>query len=96
MKIIEINFFLKYKKLKYNIMDETNRIIKECKKIIENKNLQEIKEYYNKLDEYQTFISNTIAYEYIFQKIFIHACNYGKEIIEWLIENIMKWIIYVR
>ena len=69
-------------------MDETNNIIKECKKIIENENLQELKEYYKTLDEYQIFISNTIPYELIFQKIFIHACNYGnKEIIEWLVEK---------
>jgi hypothetical protein len=69
-------------------MDETNNIIKECKKIIENENLQELKEYYNTLDEYEIFISNTIPYELIFQKIFIHACNYGnKEIIEWLVEK---------
>ena len=69
-------------------MDETNKIIKICKKMIESKNLDELKEYYNTLDKTQIFISNTIAYEYIFQKIFIHACNYGnKEIIEWLFEK---------
>jgi uncharacterized protein YktB (UPF0637 family) len=69
-------------------MDETNNIIKECKKIIENENLQKLKEYYNTLDKHEIFISNTIPYEYIFQKLFIHACNYGnKEIIEWLIEK---------
>ena len=69
-------------------MDETNKIIRECKKLIENENLPELKEYYNTLDKQELFISNLIAYEYIFQKIFIHSCNFGnKEIIEWLTEK---------
>ena len=69
-------------------MDETNNIIKECKQMIEKENLHGLKEYYNNLNEKELFISNFIAYEYIFQKIYIHACNYGnKEILEWLIEK---------
>ena len=72
-------------------MEETNKIIKECKKMIENDNLKDLKEYYLNLNEYEIFISNTIAYEYIFQKIYIHACNYGnKETIEWLIERYIE------
>ena len=72
-------------------MDETNNIIRECKKMIKNENLQELEEYYNTLDKYQTFISNMVAYEYIFQKIFIHSCNYGnKEIIEWMFERYIE------
>lgn len=68
-------------------MEETNIIIKECKKMIEKENLDGLKEYYLTLDENDKFISDTLAYEYIFQKIYIHACNYGnKDIIEWLID----------
>ena len=67
-------------------MDEDlKKIIKDCKNLIKEENLKELKEYYNNLSNTDLIISNLIGYEYIFQKIFIYACQYGnKEIIEWL------------
>lgn len=72
-------------------MQTTDEIIKICKKIIKDDDITSLKEYYSNLNEIDIFISNVVAYEYIYQKIFLHACiNKKREIIEWLMDKYEK------
>ena len=69
-------------------MPNTKEIIIICKKYISNNDLYGLKIYYENLSNLDIFISNVIAYEYIYQKIFLHTCIKGhREILEWLIER---------
>ena len=64
-------------------MIEQEEIIKNCKQYIKDNNLEDLKLYYNNLQELNI---NTGTYQYIYQKIFLYACIIGAE-------DILMWIV---
>lgn len=60
-----------------------SEIICKCKALIDFDNIIDLEFYFNELNYNKVF--EKIAYEYIFQKIFLYACIKGKKpTIEWL------------
>ena len=65
-------------------MIEQEEIIKNCKQYIKDNNLEDLKLYYNNLQELNI---NAGTYQYIYQKIFLYTCIVGAEdILMWLVK----------
>lgn len=56
-------------------------IVQTCKELIERNSLESLKEFYNSLQQ------ETIDWQYIFLKVYLHAClKQRREIVTWLEE----------
>ncbi len=56
-----------------------NNFIKDCKILIEKDNLEGLQEMYNEMS------GENYAWEYIYQKLYLHAClKKKKRIVEWM------------
>ena len=65
----------------------TEEIIKTCKIYIKNSDLDMLKTYYINLQDPEILAVGGIAYEFIYQKIFLYTCITGAdEILKWLSE----------
>ena len=63
----------------------TEEIIKTCKIHIKHRDLGLLKGYYFDLQDIDISTASGIAYEYIYQKIFLYACIIG-------VDDILKWL----
>ena len=65
-------------------------IIRELKPLIDNGNLDSIKTQWREFQE-ETEFDRPVAWDYVFQKIYIHAClKKQSDIAKWLEEDIFK------
>ena len=70
----------------------TEEIIKTCKIYIRHNDLDMLKTYYANLQDPEILIISGIAYEYIYQKIFLYTCIIGSdEILKWLTETYFEF-----